>query len=258
MQSQPAGPTPPQATPPDARIASDERAMAMLREVHEAVVARKASGGSQLLTAIILSLATLASTWCGYQASRWGGVQSSMQATADTAERHTAENTLAGLQIRTQDGLVILEYWRALRAGDEKATATLLPRMRPELRRALDASIRQGILTDPSVPGPLHQPEYVLEYDRVADARRKEATEAQRRADAAGDVSSEYVLVTLMLASVLFAGGVATTFQRRSIRRTLAVIALLVMAIAALQMARLPLLWPLTSADAPVPTTLPA
>jgi hypothetical protein len=219
----------------------------MLREVHESVVSSRRSTGLQTLTAVILSLATLMSTWCGYQASRWSGVQGSMQSTADTAERQAAENMLAGLQIRTQDGLLLLEFWRAVRTGDEATRQMLMSRMRPELQSAVEASIRQGILKDPKVVGPLHQPEYVLESETRASADRDLAKRANAISDAAGGTSSSYVLLTLLLASTLFIGGISGTFSRQALRRALAYVAVLVFTLSAVRMSLLPVLWPNSS-----------
>lgn len=222
----------------------------LLQQVLEAVTSSQRSGRLQALTAIILSLATLTTTWCGYQAARWSDDQSQYQSASDTAERQAAENTLAGLQVRTQDGLLILEYWRAQRAGDERTHKTVFAHMRPELQRALETSIREGILENPSVPGPLQQKEYSLEVETLASAQRREARAAGDQAAVAGQVSSEYVLLTLMLASVLFVGGVSSTFSRASVRRSLGVVAFLVFAVAIVGVLRLPVLWPLSGGTA--------
>jgi hypothetical protein len=236
-------PTPAQASP----AALPEETHRLVRQLHDMAKSGQRSGGLQILTAILLSVATITSTWCGYQASRWSGVQNSKQAASDTAERHSAEHTLAGLQIRTQDGLVLLEYWRARQTGDERTINLMVSRMRPELRAALDASLEQGILQNPAVPGPLHQPAYVLEVEQLARADRQEAADAQRQAAEAGRNASEYVLVTLMLASVLFVGGVGNTFPHRTVRRVLASIAILVLILAISRMLRLPVLSPIAA-----------
>jgi hypothetical protein len=216
----------------------------LLRQVHEAVVAGRTSGRMQAVTALILSLATLMSTWCGYQAAQWSSLQSGLQSRADTAERQAAGDTLAGLQIRTQDGLILLEYWRLLRAGDQSSAATLESKMKPVLRSAVSASIRDGILSNPSVVGPLHRPEYRLDVEVEAAARREDAGKLSAQAAAAGQVSNEYVLLTLMMASVLFVGGVSTTFSRKRVRRVLSVIALVAFAISMISAVRLDVLWP--------------
>lgn len=216
----------------------------LLRQVHEAVTAGRRSGRMQAVIAIILSLATLTSTWCGYQAARWSGVQSGLQSDADTAERQAAENTLVGLQIRTQDEILLLEYWRAHRDGDERTKSLIEVRMRPELKAATEAAIREGIFQNPSVKGPLQRPEYRLEPETIAAARRSDAATWSNQAGVAGRVSNEYVLLTLMLASVLFIGGVSTTFSRPLVRKTLSVIALIVFVVAVVRVLRLDILWP--------------
>lgn len=245
MESTPPG-SPSQHASPNCSQREHDDTQRLLRELHDAVTANQRSGRLQALTAVILSLATLMSTWCGYQAARWSAEQSTMQSVADTAERQAAENTLAGLQIRTQDGLIILEYWRAMRTGDERASTTLFAHMRPELQRAVEESISEGILENPSVPGPLQQESYVLQSETLASAQRHTAHTASSQAVVSGYRSNEYVLLTLMMASVLFVGGISTTFSRKSVRRTLGVIASLVFAVAITRMFLLPVLWPVS------------
>jgi hypothetical protein len=234
----------------DAMPTADE-SRELLRQVHAAVIAGRRSGRVQAVLAIILSMATLTSTWCGYQAARWSSLQSSLQSSADTAERKAAENTLVGLQIRTQDEIMLLEYWRALR-GRDQATASMIDlRMRPELKAATDAAIREGIFNNPAVKGPMQRPEYRLEVETIAEARRSDAAKWSAEGGVAGRISNNYVLLTLTLASVLFLGGISNTFSRPRVRKSLGIIALLVFTVAVVHALRLEVLWPrLGSVDA--------
>lgn len=233
-------------TPP-----SVDESRELLRQVHEAVTAGRRSGRVQALMAIVLSLATLTSTWCGYQAARWSGLQSSLQSSADTAERQAAENTIVGLQIRTQDEIMLLEYWRATRDGDERTKSLIELRMSPALKAATQASIREGIFKNPAVKGPLQRPEYQLEIETIAAARRSDAAKWSAEGGVAGLISNDYVLLTLTLASVLFLGGMSSTFSRPLVRKGLGVIAILVFAVAAVYALRLDVLWPkIGAADA--------
>lgn len=250
LQLDPTDPSQP-AQPRVAEQASIDEARELLRQVHEAVTSGRRSGRMQAVTAIILSLATLTSTWCGYQAARWSGVQSGLQSDADTAERQAAENTLVGLQIRTQDEILLLEYWRAQRDADQRTTSLIELRMRPELKAATEAAIREGIFRDPAVKGPLQRPEYRLEPETIAAARRADAAKWSSQAAVAGRVSNEYVLLTLMLASVLFIGGVSTTFSRPLVRKTLGVLAMIVFVVAVARVLRLDILWPQLSDGQP-------
>lgn len=198
----------------------------MLKEILVVVSQGQGRGRLEVVVAIVLSLATLCSTWCGYQAQQWGGDASSQQAASDTAERVAAESTIVALQQRTQDGLAILEYARALRAGDEMTSEMLFSHMRPMLQGAVKASIAGGILTNPEAPGPMQTPAYVLQDEIVASQKRQEAKVFSGLATKAGQYSGQYVLLTLMFASVLFFGGIGGTFTERRIRVALAGVAI--------------------------------
>jgi len=201
---------------------------ALLHRILAAVEKDRRRGKLELALAIILSLATLASTWCGYQARLWGGVQSTKQAAADTAERQSAEDTIVGLQLRTFDGIVLLNLWSALRQKDTQTSDAILARMRPELRKALEASLAAGMLTNPEVAGPLQRPEYILTEEQDAKRLREEARQLHTAAQGAGQACSKYVLLTLMFASVLFFGGITGTFSSRRVRNGLGCVALVV------------------------------
>ncbi|MCC6675592.1 MAG: hypothetical protein IT436_00485 [Phycisphaerales bacterium] len=213
---------------------------ALLHRILAAVEKDRRRGGLEAIVALILSLATLASTWCGYQARQWSGAQAANQAASDTAERQAAESTIVGLQIRTQDGLVLLEYWRAVRERDEMTARTIYLHMRPQLRDAVDAAVKDGIETDPGVRGPLQRPEYALPEEQTAIADRDQAASHQALATSAGKTAGSYVLLTLMFASVLFFGGIGGTFSDRRIRTGLASVALVLFAVTLLMLAALP------------------
>lgn len=213
---------------------------ALLLRVLSAVEKDKRRGRLEIALAIILSLATLASTWCGYQAGQWGGVQTARQAAADTAERQAAEDTIVGLQLRTFDGIVLLNYWGALRQKDTLTGETIFKHMRPSLQKAIEASVAAGVLTNPEVAGPFQRPEYVLEEEQNAARLREEAGRLNIEAQEAGRAYGEYVLLTLMFASVLFFGGITGTFSSRRVRNALGCVALLVFVITMFWLAGLP------------------
>jgi hypothetical protein len=100
--------------------------------------------------------------------------------------------------------------------------------MRPELRKALEASLAAGMLTNPEVAGPLQRPEYILTEEQDAKRLREEARQLHTAAQGAGQACSKYVLLTLMFASVLFFGGITGTFSSRRVRNGLGCVALVV------------------------------
>jgi len=215
---------------------------ALLHRILAGIEKDRRRGRLELALAIILSLATLASTWCGYQANKWGGEQRTQQAAADTAERNAAENTIIGLQLRTFDGIVMNEYWTALRQNDTEVSRAIFSHMRPVLRAAIEASLAAGIRTNPEVPGPLQRPEYVLSEEVEAKRLRVEAGQMNAAAQTAGHASDSYVTLTLMFASVLFFGGITGTFTARRVRIGLACVAFTLFIVTLAFLLRLPVL----------------
>lgn len=218
----------------------DESTNALLHRILKAVEQDGRRGRLELVLAIILSLATLASTWCGYQARQWGNLQSNNQSSADTAERKAAEDTIVGLQHRTFEAMELSAYWTALRQKDTATQETLLARMRPGLRKALELSIAEGVLTDNRVPGPFKRAEYTLPEDVNAQTLRQKAVDLVSAAQVAGRAGGDYVLLTLMFASVLFFGGISGTFTARRVRIGLTAAALLLFIAAAAVLITLP------------------
>jgi hypothetical protein len=200
---------------------------ASLRRILTVLEEDKRRGRLELAIAIVLSLATLGSTWCGYQAQLWGSRSSAEQAAADTAERQAAEGTIVGLQLRNFDGTAMLQYWAAMREHDAGTQEAVFSRMRPQLQKAIQAALAAGVLNDPRQPGPLQRPEYVLSEEVEARRLRDEASERKAAAQVAGNHSSSYILLTLMFASVLFFGGITGTFTSRPVRLGLGCVSLI-------------------------------
>lgn len=222
----------------DGRSPSDSE---ILRQLLAALEANQRRSRLELAMAIVLSLATLASTWCGYQATLWTSAAADAQSAADTHERDASTATIEGLQMRTFDAVEILAYWDALRANNESDRSAVFARMRPELKKALQASLDAGVLTDPTIPGPFRRAEYDLEVERKAAEHRTNALAKREEARVAGQRGSTYILMTLLCASVLFFGGITGTISSRRIRLTIGVSAIILFAATLVVLATLPI-----------------
>lgn len=229
-----------QSTTTDPASATKPDTETLLHRIIVAVEKDRGRGRLELAVAIILSLATLASTWCGYQASAWGGIRSNEQAAADTSERQAAEDTIVGLQMRTFDLLEVRDYWVAMRNNDTDMYNTIFSHMRPQLRKAIAASLAAGVLQDPELPGPLERPEYILTEEVNAKRLRVKAGESHMAAQKAAHASGKYVSLTLMFASVLFFGGITGTFTVRRVRVGLGGISLLLFLVTVTMLIGLP------------------
>ncbi|WP_421733059.1 hypothetical protein [Cellulomonas sp.] len=175
----------------------------------------------ELVATILLAVATVTTAWSAFQSSKWGGYSTASYSAA-TADRTLSNRsaTLAGQQ--TIIDVTLFTDWLA--AVNEEQGQVLPPsyvpdpttysgflyaRFRPEFRPALHAWLAEDPATDPEAPpSPFAMDEYVLaaaqESQRLessADASATIAREANQRKD-------NYVLATVMCASVLFFCGI--------------------------------------------------
>ncbi len=212
-----------------------------LRRILDAVEQRDSRNWVETGCAIILSLATVASAWCGYQATLWGGVQVFRLAAVSKAGRETAVQSLAALQSRGMDANMFMNYLEAHGRGDTQHERLLYQRFRPEMRKALDAWLETDPFQNPQAPlTPFHMAEYVQPEQLEADRRQEEADEQEAAAARANKNSDAYVLLTVLFAAVLFFGGIGAIFHARRLQLLMLGISVLLFVTTAFMMGTLP------------------
>lgn len=173
----------------------------------------------EMVVAVLLSTAVLATSWCSYQAARWSGVQAMhyMESVAARTESIGAAGTAN--QLMAVDIGLFINWLDAFASGRQQLADFYRTRFRDEFRLAFDVWLATEPLRNAEAP---KTPFKLKEY-RVAEAVR--ADELSRKADRhfanaqqANQQSDDYVLVSVVLASVLFLGGIASNFDRRSVR----------------------------------------
>ena len=205
-----------------------EDTTALLRRILNAVEPARRKPWFEMACAIVLALATTASAWCAYQSKLWGGAQMARSNAAIRASREGAVNSLAAVQWRAFDASMFIAYMEA-RFEQNKALETFLfQRFRPEMKPAVDAWLKLDPLNNPSAPpSPFRMAEYA-QAETAEVARQAElAAEAMTAAGEARRCSDNYVLLTVVFASVLFFGGIARAFDSRPLRTILAALAVL-------------------------------
>ncbi len=196
----------------------------------------------EIACAIVLSLATMASAWCAYQATLWGGVQTFRLAKANKASRDASQQTIEMMQFRTFDASMFITYIEARSRKDEKVANFLYQRFRPEMRRAVDAWLKTDPDNTPNAPkSPFKMAEYVQEEERDAKRHDEQATEMMSAAREANETSDRYVLLTVLFATVLFLGGIGGTLDSEWLRQTLNILALILFAVMVVVLAIMPL-----------------
>jgi hypothetical protein len=169
-----------------------------------------------LLATVLLALATVATAWSGYQASRWGAetTKATMRSTAARVEA-TQSSDLANAQAQI-DVATFTQWVDAYASGDKRLTTFYFERFRPEFKPAVEAWVATRPLKNPSAPlTPFAMPQY-------RSAAREEAQRLEAQADgwsatARRNVqrSTDYVLGVVLFAAALFFAGMSTKLTSR-------------------------------------------
>jgi len=198
----------------------------LLQRILSAVEPPKRKRGFEIACAIVLSLATTASAWCAYQSKLWGGAQAARANAAIRASREAAVNSLAALQARAFDASMFISYMEARFGSNRPMEEFLFRRFRPEMKPAVEAWLKLDPFNNPGAPpSPLHMAEYALKDNAEAARQEDLASAAMIQARQARRLSDDYVLLTVLFASVLFFGGIARAFESRWLKLALTALA---------------------------------
>ena len=172
-----------------------------------------------LVATILLALATVATAWSGYQASRWSGeaTKATMKGTAARLESTRASN-LANAQAQV-DIAVFTQWVDAYAKGETQLRDFYFKRFRKEFKPAVVAWLATKPIRNPNAPlTPFAMPQY-------RSAARDEAARLETQADGWAAVgrrniqrSTNYVLGVVLFAAALFFAGMSTKLPSRGLR----------------------------------------
>jgi hypothetical protein len=178
---------------------------------------------------VLLALATVATAWSGYQASRWNGEQAATAGRVNAA-RIDASTASALADAQTQVDVATFTAWVDAYARDETDLADFYQRrFRAEFAPAVDAWIATRPLKNPNAPlTPFAMPQYKLAArDEAAQLEAKaEALAAQVRVDI--QRSTNYVLAVVLFAATLFFAGMSAKLPSPRLRLALLIMGLVV------------------------------
>ena len=191
---------------------------------------RKLNGGTEdartdrleIVAAALLALATVATAWSGYQASRWNGEQAKAFSRGNAARiESTRASGLADAQ--TQIDVATFTSWVDAYAQKQTLLADFyFKRFRQEFKPAVDAWVSTRPLKNANAPlTPFAMPQYQL-------AARQEAAELELDAEAWSakartnvQRATNYVLGVVLFASALFFAGMSAKLRTRRLRTVL-------------------------------------
>ncbi|HJU48159.1 MAG TPA: hypothetical protein VJ689_08505 [Gaiellaceae bacterium] len=178
--------------------------------------------GVELAATVLLALATVATAWSGYQASRWNGEQAKAFSRANAA-RIAATQSADLANSQTQVDVATFTQWVDAYAQKQTQLADFYyKRFRAEFKPAVEAWIATRPLKNAEAPlTPFAMPEYRLAAR--ADAQRLNAEGETLSAKARTNVqrATNYVLCVVLFAAALFFAGMSTKLSTPRLRLVL-------------------------------------
>jgi hypothetical protein len=184
----------------------------------------------EFFSAVVLALATVATAWCAYQSTLWGGDEAKFRSAANSAITKASQFSGAALQQTSFHASMFVQWAAAVSEENDLLTDFLYQRFPPALKTATDAWLATTPLQNPEAPSsPFVMPEYQLAAQVEAARWEAEAAAQWEQANDADEISDHYVLLTVVFASVLFFAGIAGKFQSRLIDLAMLVLSVLVL-----------------------------
>lgn len=181
----------------------------------------------ELIEAIVLSVAAVLAAWTGFQAAKWSGVQADSYSRAGASRVEASRaSTLAG-QETTIDVITFTDWLTAAeqeglldqpptpgevyQPDPDTLSGFLYERFRPEFKTAVDAWVATQPRVNPDAPAtPFAMDDYHLAAADEADGLERQAEQRSAQAREANQRADNYVLMTIMFATVLFFAGISS------------------------------------------------
>lgn len=181
----------------------------------------------EVITAIMLGAVAIATAWSGYQATRWSGQQAAHYSQANAQRVESIRNSTLASQYMLYDVQIFNQWLNAHFHGETSLENVYQKRFRAEFRPAFDAWLATDPFNNPNAPpGPLLMPQYKVSLQEKANQFEAEAARTFEKGQADNELSDDYVLNTVFLASVLFLTAIAERFDWNWVRGIILVFAL--------------------------------
>ena len=195
----------------------------------------------ELVSTVLLALATVATAWAAYQSRQWTGEQA--QHTSRATAARIAENRVSAVANRQVqvDVATFIQWLDARQSGRSELAAFYRARFRPEVKPAFAAWLATRPLRHIATHRtPFAMPQYRLKasadaarLERAAAAESERSKEANQRAD-------NDMLAVVLFASSLFFAGISAQMHTLGARRALLAIGCVVFVLAVVFIATVP------------------
>ena len=163
---------------------------------------------------LLLSFATLATAWSGYQAALFSGEQSNNYAQSNALRIHAQNGFTRAGQVRIEDLLIFNRWLDARETGDKGLEQIYRRRFRAHFVPAFNVWIAEHPFTNRHArPSPLYEPNYRIPENARAVATDAEADKHYAEGTKAKDNDDKYILSTVFFAAVLFFSGISLRLE---------------------------------------------
>ena len=176
----------------------------------------------ELRATVLLAVATVATAWSGYQATRWNGEQAKAGARA-SAMRIESSKADAFANAQSQIDVATFTQWvNAYALKQQELSDFYFRRFRPEFKPAVVAWIATRPLKNASAPlTPFAMPQYHVAARAKAQNLEASAGVWALRAQVDIQRSSNYILCVVLFTTALFFASVSTKLQTPRLRKVL-------------------------------------
>jgi hypothetical protein len=168
----------------------------------------------ELVSTLLLALATVATAWAAYQSRVWTGEQA--QGTSHATAARIAVNRTSAIA-NGQVHIDVATFIQWVNAHEEHRTELAdfyRARFRNEFRPAFAAWLATRPLANASAPPtPFAMPQYRLKSSSEADRLEAKAAADSQHAKAANERADNYMLAVVLFASALFFAGISTKLE---------------------------------------------
>jgi hypothetical protein len=207
--------------------------------------ARAANGDApawvDVVTAVLLALATVATAWSSYQANRWTAEQSKAAARANATRVEAARAAGLASSLTEVDIATFIQWVDATAHDDTDLAQFYVDRFRAEFRPVFDVWIAMDPLANASAPPtPFAMEQYRLSEEERAEELDSQAAVASARALTSIQRATNYVLCVVLFAVALFFAGISTHLKTPAVRRGLLVFGCVLFVVTAAWVATFP------------------
>jgi len=173
----------------------------------------------EIAEVMVLAVVAIATSWSGYQATKWGGEQGRLYALG-SSDRFQAEaaSTFGGQQV-VADSSIFTAWLQARDRGDTNLESLLVRRFSPDYAAAFNDWLKLDPFTNPAAPaGPAVMPDFSNPSFEKATQLNAAAAVEVGLGTAARETANKYVRGTVLFASVLFLVAAGRRFTSRGVR----------------------------------------